>query len=105
MARALVYSPKCYQGLNLKDIYIKQGIDKIHMWVKQIGNGLLTDSLLNHTYEALQLEVGTMDSFLSLDYSRYKKAITPSWISHMWEFVSMHHIQIRGTFTTFQPMS
>lgn len=93
MARSLVYAPKCFQGLLLKDPYLKQGLDKIHMWFQNSGTKNLTDSLLKHTYEAMQLEVGTTESFLLLDYSRFKKAITPTWISNLWEFLSIHQIQ------------
>jgi len=41
-----------------------------------------------------QLELGTAVHFLRLDFALYRHLITPTWTTHLWEFLSLSKIEI-----------
>ena len=101
MSQAIVYGPRKYQGLNLQDIYIKQHIDKVMMWLnKQCTRGL-GNKLLNHSCQVLQLETGLENNFLEYvyDYSRLEKMVTKTWVTDIWSFLNSHQITLNGPMT------
>lgn len=104
MARVAVYSDRKFQGLHLKNPYIKSGIDKIHVWADHQERGDLTEKLLLSTYESLQLEVGTEKSYWEYNYKKLAEAVTYSWHTSMWEFNSKQDIVIKGNLPTIKIM-
>jgi hypothetical protein len=57
--RALVYAPLQYQGLNLPNIYIEQGLGKVLRLIKYGTRSThITSCLIRHSCEALKMELG-----------------------------------------------
>jgi hypothetical protein len=56
---AIVYAPLGFQGLNVTDLYIEQGISKISRLIKYgTKSSHITSSLIRHNCETLKMEFG-----------------------------------------------
>ena len=102
MARALVYTPLKYQGLDIKDLYISQGLQHIKALLNHIWRRTTTGTLLRTTMEHLKIEVGLTGSILSNDYQLYGELAEESWIKHLWKFLMETGIQINDKIEDFE---
>jgi len=62
--RAMVYGHESHHGLGITHLYNKQGFLHILALMKFSTQKGIMDNLLNHSYEALQVELGLLGNFL-----------------------------------------
>jgi hypothetical protein len=95
MKRDVVYGPVQYQGLGLSCLFTFQMTEHIVRILKYCtANNNITGQLIRHTLEATKLEVGCDGPLLGKAYSKYKELVTPTWLTHTWEFLSDNNMQI-----------
>ena len=90
----LRYNPTHLWGLNLPDPYVEQGIAKLQMLLSYGGSTTITGKLLQTLLEQHQLEVGSFKQFLVLDYKQHGFLTPSSWLSELWQFISLHKITL-----------
>ena len=73
-------------------------------WLQQFNQKNMGGQLLQQTYKAMQLEVGSGLPFFLLPYKRLKKATTNTWIKDMWQFMREHKIELKGKLPSMKPM-
>jgi len=101
--RAIVHGPWQWGGLNIPNIYTEQLISHVHLILK-FGGWLeeITGSLLQASWEALQLEAGLAGNIFT-----YPEAVqdymTTTWLSQTWAACQKANIQIISQDTTFTP--
>jgi len=102
--RAILHGPNKYYGLNLMDMYTKQGISHL-LAVLQYGHSSddLTGWLIRGSLETLTIELGTQDNLFTQCYLKLHQLTTNSWIKTVWQFQQEHHIRIEMDLPTLQP--
>jgi hypothetical protein len=100
--KVIVYAPLQYQGLNVPDIYVKQGFSKLVRLLK-FGrpSHAITLNLLRHSGEAMKMEFGLNGYLLQHNFHNYQGIITPSWMKEVWRFVSEHDICVEDDLPGF----
>jgi hypothetical protein len=99
---ALVYAPLCFQGLNIPDLFIEQGISKIVRLVKYGQNSQhITSCLIRHNCEAMKMEFGLNGYLFHHEPVQWEAVITPSWLKFTWKFLMKHDIQLRDDLPDF----
>ena len=95
MKRDVVYGPVKYQGLGLSCLFTFQMTEHIVRILKYCtANNNITGQLIQHTLEATKLEVGCEGPLMGKVYSTYKDLVTPTWLTHTWEFLGENNMQI-----------
>jgi len=90
----MVYGHNDHHGLALLHLYDTQGFRHL-MAVLQFGDmPSTTGQLLQHSYEALQLELGLPGEILQYPFAAWKDMVTPTWLTHTWQYASEHEIKI-----------
>jgi len=94
--QAIISAPSTYYGLNLTDMYTKQGIQHL-LTILQYGHSLddLTGWLLWGSLETMTLELGSLQNLFTQDYTELHQLVTNSWIKTVWQFQHHHNIQIK----------
>jgi hypothetical protein len=103
--RALVYAPLQYQGLNLPDLYVEQGLGKVLRLIKY-GNrsSHITSSLIRHSCEALKMELGLNGPLFQHSPTVWHDVVTPSWVRFTWKFLHHYDICVRDDLPDFPMM-
>lgn len=92
---AVLYGTIASQGLGLKSLYLTQGITHVMDIMEQVWKGTTTGHFMHISMEYLRLELGINDDILSMNYHDYSHLIiTPTWMTHTWEFLSSHDIHL-----------
>jgi len=91
---ALFYGAKKYGGLGIVPLIAQQCILKLLLFLRHIrsNDDIRRQLLISMGYT--QMEVGSDVQFLRLDFSNYKHLLTPTWTTHLWEFLSLSNIQL-----------
>ncbi len=93
MKRDVVYGPLESQGLNLRNIYLSQGISHISDIIEHVWKGTITGHFITMSLELLRLELGINGSIFLKNIAMFEKALlTTSWIRHSWSFTSQYNI-------------
>ena len=92
--RALVHAVPTYHGLNLPKLYWLQGFYHIDRLLRFTRSSHITGQLLNHSLEALRLEVGCNGSIFSLPFNTVGHLATSSWVSQTWAFLSEYRLTL-----------
>jgi hypothetical protein len=74
--RAVTYGPKDEGGLNIPNLYIQQGIQRIASITDHIESKDMTGELICTTIEAAKVEVGVERNLFALDYKLYHPLVT-----------------------------
>jgi hypothetical protein len=99
---ALVYAPLCFQGLNIPDLFIEQGISKLVRLVKYGRQSPhITSSLIRHNCEAMKMEFGINGYLFQHEPSRWDAMITPSWLKFTWKFLAKNDMQLQDDIPDF----
>jgi len=79
--RAIISAPIKYYGLNLTDMYTKQGIQHL-LAVLQYGHSSdkLTGRLIRGSLETMTLELGSPNNPFTQDYTKMHSLVTDLWI-------------------------
>lgn len=89
------YGAKEDLGLGLHDLFTTQGVDKLVFYWEEIKLDSMSGPLLraNLEWALIYLGLGTKSLF-DIDYDKYSHLLPNSWIKSLWEFTSLHNIQI-----------
>ena len=93
---AVATLPAQYLGLGIPDPYIESRIERISIFVTNMGAGTLTAQFIEVSLQSFQLEIGIFENVLEQDFKQWKFLATSSWIKSLWEFVSRHGIKIKS---------
>ena len=102
----LVYrhAPRCFQGLELPEIYVEQEIEKIGRLLTHGATTSLTGEIMGCSLEQLQLEVGIGSPVLESPFEVYGHLATDGWFKNLWEFVSDEGITLRQDDPAIPPL-
>ena len=95
MANAIRYGPQQYGGIGLRTIWTEQGLRHTLLALFHLRANDELGNTLQISISASQLEAGIQLPFLQTNWSHYGKYMTKTWITHTWEFLSEHKLQIR----------
>jgi len=84
--RELVCASEKYGGLNVLHLYDVMGTIKTKFLIKHLRLNDKTGKLLRISMEYTQLEIGIDQPFYTLDFHQWKTLITPTWVTHLWEY-------------------
>ena len=56
-----------------------------------------TGKLMRISMEHTQLEIGTKKSFYEYKFQDWKDLVTPTWITHLWDYWSCAEVQLEMT--------
>jgi hypothetical protein len=91
--RAVVFGPRDMGGLELRDLYVEQGVAQIMLIMEHVYNETETGRLLTISLDTLQMEAGTsglllMDTLPSLRY------LPNCWIQSLRDFLRSNNLQL-----------
>ena len=75
-------------GLGIPHLYHVQGHEKLKLFLMHIRRNDTPGKLLDICTAYTQLELGIRDSFLTTSFYRYNEYITPTWITHLWQYMT-----------------
>ena len=82
-------APVAIGGLGLQSLEISSGIQAIQHLISLFTSHTPSKLLLITAIEYHQLEIGVEALFLNSSYSTLSPLATPTWITHLWEFLHM----------------
>lgn len=77
---AFRYAPKCFHGMELRDICTDQGIFQIIHFLQHIGEETQDGKMIICNIECAQIQIGTVTPFLNLPFYEYEILLPNSWI-------------------------
>jgi hypothetical protein len=100
VAQKIIFRPKTLGGLEMHDLYTIQGTTRLQYFLGHVmyndGNG----NLIRICMESTQLEVGTYEPFLFLNYKMAgSHLLKKAWLTAIWEHLSLSN----ETITTIHP--
>ena len=87
-SRTMLYMPKRYGGLGIKNIFHMQGQEKLKFFGMHIRRNDVTGKLIQICMDWSQMEAGTRLPFYSAVYSSIRSNLTPTWITHIIDYLS-----------------
>jgi hypothetical protein len=93
-ARTIINGTSKYGGLSLPDFYTDQGIGQLRLLLGHMLAGDQTSILIVIEMSYLQLIVGAKTQFFNLPYSKYEKWMEKTWLTSVWQFVSMANLKL-----------
>jgi len=102
---AILQAPYKYFGLGITNLYDEQGLQHLLALLQYSTNpDDTTGKPICIGLETLQLELGINSQQFAQDWNTFKYLVTPTWITHTWQFQAEHRIQIE-TMTPDIPLS
>jgi len=97
--RQMVYGHNDHHGLGVPHLYDTQGYRHL-LAMMQFGSSLgTTGTLLQHSYEALQLELGLPGEIFKYCYTDWATCCTPTWLTHTWQYCTENGIVVKTGIT------
>ena len=90
---ALVHAPLRFQGLNIPDLWVEQGLDHLKRALTHGNTTSITGQFLQMTVEQLIVEIGSPNPFL-LPYRDWQLLATTSWIKNLWEYTETAELSL-----------
>ena len=84
--RDVIYGPIHLHGMGFKNLYAQIGAMRISLLVQFYDTDTDLGRLLQNTIECITIELGTQSCPFTLNYEKYEKCTTASWIKHLWKF-------------------
>ena len=102
--RDLVFGHQKRLGLGMVDLYVAQGAANITALLRYADDRKsLTGQLIQTSYQQLLLEMGTNSLPFFSDFSKWKYSVTPSFLTHVWQFCNNKGITIKSPAASFRP--
>ena len=92
--RSLVYASDSFNGLGFFNIYNLMGAGHVEFLLHHYDSPSITGKLLCTSLQQLQLEMGLQNCVFTYPFSQFKNSVTPSWMSHLWKYVSETSISL-----------
>ena len=87
VSRNLLFQPRSRLGLGYLHLYHIQNLEKIKLLFLHIRIGDTTGELLRIAMGYIGLECGCGQNFFSLQFSKYAKYTTNTWLHGIWQYV------------------
>ena len=84
--RNIIFLPEENLGLGYRHWYLMKGFEKLKLAFLHFRRKDTTGSLLKICLSYTQLEIGNASSFLHRNPKQWKKYVTPTWLTDLWEF-------------------
>ena len=98
------YGPKEKLGLGLPHLYTRMGTEHIKLLLTHMKSGTKIGNLMETVLEYANIELGTTEQLFELDYSKWNKYLTDSWVKVTWQFCWKNNISIKGSYARPQPV-
>ena len=92
-ARTILYASKKMGGFGIYHLYHVQAFEKLKFLFHHTRTNDQTGKLLTISRKWTQLEVGTSAPFTYHDYTKMKKFVTATWLTHLWEYMTVCNIR------------
>ncbi len=100
----MVYGHESQYGLGIPHLYDLQGFQHLSALMKFTSTKNHMGDLLQHAYEALQVELGIPgEIFQDYDPIIWNSISTPSWLGQTWSYASKQDIDICTGIPSLQP--
>ena len=86
--KIVLFSTADQAGLNISHMYHVQGQEKLKLFLMHIRRNDTTGNLLDICMAYTQLEIGISQSFLTQSFYHFNDFITPTWITHLWQYLT-----------------
>ena len=86
--KIVLFTTEEQAGLGVPHLYHIQGHEKLKLFLMHIRRNDTSGNLLDICIAYTQLELGIRDSFFTKSFYRYNNYITPTWISHLWQYMT-----------------
>ena len=70
------------------------GTGHVEFLLRHYDSPSITGKLLRTSLQQLQLEMGLQNCVFKYPFSQFKNSVTPSWMSHLWIYVSETNISL-----------
>ena len=84
--RGVIYSPIHLQGMGMKTLYTLVGATYISLVLQFYDTDTNLGRLLQTSLKCLPIELGLESFPFTMNYSKYSKCATASWIKHLRKF-------------------
>ena len=98
--RKYLHGPLKYQGSNIPHIYTELGYARLNLLLQHGGQPSQVGTALQCCLKGLQLECGTIENFLTLDYDQSHGLVTNSTLKHTWKFLHDFGLTLKTGHTT-----
>ena len=92
--RNILYMSEAYGGIKIYSIYHLQGTSKLQFFFRHYRQQDTTGKLILTSLRYTQLEAGLSKSFFKYNYDKTHFLVTPTWLTHLWEYSTSCHTQI-----------
>ena len=92
---ALFYGAKRYGGLGIVSLSAQQLISKLNLFLRHVRLQDNVGRQIGVSMDYTQLELGLGVHFLQLDYAVYAHLLTSTWLTHLWQFLSLSGLELR----------
>ena len=99
--RDVIYGPIHLQRMGFKNLYTQIGAMHISLLLQFYDTDTDLGRLLQNTLECLTIELGTQSCPFILNYEKYEKCTTSSWIKHLWKFCFEQQVTLKCNKTFF----
>ena len=82
-------------GLRLPLLFDCQGLAHLRVFQEHGGTSSTTGKLLGASIQHLKVKVGTGGPLFQTDFSIFGPLATPSWVSHLWQYLWMKKVGIK----------
>jgi len=90
----MLFGHQNHYALALPHLYDTQGYLHIVALFSFANGSSITNSLIRHSYEVLQLELGLPDEILQYKYQDWCHVVTPTWLTNTWKYLSEHNLTV-----------
>jgi len=90
----MLFGHQDHYGLAFPHLYDTQGYLHIVALFSFAKGPSITNSLIRHSYEVLQLELGLPNEILLYNYNDWSHLVTPTWLTHTWKYLSDNHLEV-----------
>ena len=97
------YGPRNKLGLGLPHLYTRLGIEHIKLLITHMQSESKNGKLMETILEYANIELGTTKHVFELDYKKWHKLLTDSWVKVTWQFCWKSNIKIKGKYSRPKP--
>jgi len=90
----MLFGHQDHYGLALPHLYDMQCYLHIVALFSYANSPLITGSLIQHSYEVLQLELALPNEILLYNYNDWCSLVTPMWLTHTWKYISENNLKV-----------
>ena len=94
-SRAVLYAPFKFGGMNKRHLYHLQGLEKLRFLFMHYRNNDDTGKLIRICMKWTEAELGISKPFHSTDFESSKLYLTPTWFTHLWEYLDTCDVHLR----------